>query len=113
MKRRIDEHKGGGLSGGDDPVRRVAGHNVKLGEGGIREIEFLVQTLQLVWGGRDPGLRDRTTLGALRLLTRAGHVPRDAARELAQAYRFLRRAEHRLQMSTTGKPTRCRTGPRI
>ena len=98
MKRRIDEHKGGALSGDADPVTRIAGHNVKLGEGGIREIEFLVQTLQLVWGGRDPGLRDRTTLGALRLLTRAGHVPRSAARELAEAYRFLRRVEHRLQM---------------
>jgi glutamate-ammonia-ligase adenylyltransferase len=98
MKRRIDEHKGGALSGAADPVARIAGHNVKLGEGGIREIEFLVQTLQLVWGGRDPDLRDRTTLGALRLLTRAGHVPRRAARELAEAYRFLRQVEHRLQM---------------
>jgi glutamate-ammonia-ligase adenylyltransferase len=98
MKRRIDEHKGGALSEGTDPVARIAGHNVKLGEGGIREIEFLVQTLQLVWGGRDPGLRDRTTLGALRLLTRAGHVPRRAARELEEAYRFLRQVEHRLQM---------------
>ena len=98
MKRRIDEHKGGALSGGADPVARIAGHNVKLGEGGIREIEFLVQTLQLVWGGRDPGLRDRTTLGALRLLTRAGHVPRPAARELEGAYQFLRQVEHRLQM---------------
>jgi glutamate-ammonia-ligase adenylyltransferase len=98
MKRRIDEYKGTALSGATDPAARVAGHNVKLGEGGIREIEFLVQTLQLVWGGRDPGLRDRTTLGALRLLTRAGHVPRVAARELAAAYRFLREVEHRLQM---------------
>jgi glutamate-ammonia-ligase adenylyltransferase len=98
MKRRIDEHKGGALTDASDPVARIAGHNVKLGEGGIREIEFLVQTLQLVWGGRDPGLRDRTTLGALRLLTRAGHVPRHAARELAADYRFLRQVEHRLQM---------------
>ena len=98
MKRRIDEHKGGALTEADDPVARIAGHNVKLGEGGIREIEFLAQTLQLVWGGRDPGLRVPTTLGALRLLVRAGHVPRDAARELAAAYRFLRRVEHRLQM---------------
>ena len=57
-----------------------------------------MQTLQLVWGGRDPALRDRTTLGALRLLTRAGHVPRRSARELAVAYRFLRQVEHRLQM---------------
>jgi [glutamine synthetase] adenylyltransferase / [glutamine synthetase]-adenylyl-L-tyrosine phosphorylase len=76
----------------------VLGHNVKLGEGGIREIEFLVQTLQLVWGGRDPELRVPTTLGALRLLVRAGHIPRRAASELAAAYRFLRMVEHRLQM---------------
>jgi len=76
----------------------VLGHNVKLGEGGIREIEFLVQTLQLVWGGRDPELRVPTTLGALRLLARAGHIPRRAAAELAGAYRFLRMVEHRLQM---------------
>ena len=98
MKRRIDQVKGGPLNGSTDPVARIAGHNVKLGEGGIREIEFLVQTLQLVWGGRDPGLRDRTTLGALRLLTRSRHVPRRAARELETAYRFLRQVEHRLQM---------------
>ena len=98
MKRRIDAHRGGALVADGDPVARVAGHNVKLGEGGIREIEFLVQTLQLVWGGRDPGLRDPTTLGALGLLARAGHMPRRAAGELADAYRFLRTVEHRLQM---------------
>ncbi len=79
-------------------VSSVAGHNVKLGEGGIREIEFLVQTLQLVWGGRDPELRTPTTVGALRLLARAGHIPRRAAAELSAAYRFLRMVEHRLQM---------------
>ena len=79
-------------------LRPSLGHNVKLGEGGIREIEFLVQTLQLVWGGRDPELRVPTTLGALRLLARAGHIPRRAAAELAAAYRFLRMVEHRLQM---------------
>ena len=55
MKRRIDQHKGGALADAADPLARIAGHNVKLGEGGIREIEFLAQTLQLVWGGRDPG----------------------------------------------------------
>jgi len=98
MKRRIDQHRGGALADALDPVARIAGHNVKLGEGGIREIEFLAQTLQLVWGGRDPALRVPTTLGALRLLVRAGHVPRNAARELAAAYRFLRSVEHRLQM---------------
>jgi glutamate-ammonia-ligase adenylyltransferase len=98
MKRRIDQHRGGALAQVQDPVKRIAGHNVKLGEGGIREIEFLAQTLQLVWGGRDPALRVPTTLGALRLLARAGHIPRRAAIELATAYRFLRSVEHRLQM---------------
>jgi glutamate-ammonia-ligase adenylyltransferase len=98
MKQRIDDHKGTALSDGADPAARIAGHNIKLGEGGIREIEFLVQTLQLVWGGRDPALRDRTTLGALGLLTRSGHISRGASRELGDAYRFLRQVEHRLQM---------------
>jgi glutamate-ammonia-ligase adenylyltransferase len=98
MKRRIDRHKGGALVAADDPVGRILGHNVKLGQGGIREIEFLAQTLQLVWGGRDPGLRDPTTLGALRLLARAGRLQTVAARELGAAYRFLRQVEHRLQM---------------
>jgi glutamate-ammonia-ligase adenylyltransferase len=99
MKRRIDQHKGGALAEAADPLASIAGHNVKLGEGGIREIEFLAQTLQLVWGGRDPSLRVPTTLGALSTLARAGHVPRSAARELAASYRFLRRVEHRLQMT--------------
>jgi glutamate-ammonia-ligase adenylyltransferase len=98
MKRRIDAHRGGAQRDGGNPAARIAGHNVKLGEGGIREIEFLVQTLQMVWGGRDPTLRDPTTLGALRLLMRAGHVRPRAAGELAAAYRFLRGVEHRLQM---------------
>ncbi|MDQ2802341.1 MAG: bifunctional [glutamine synthetase] adenylyltransferase/[glutamine synthetase]-adenylyl-L-tyrosine phosphorylase, partial [Pseudomonadota bacterium] len=98
MKRRIDRHKGGSLAAVTDPVAALAGHNVKLGEGGIREIEFLVQTLQLVWGGRDPGLREPTTLGALHLLARSGHLQPAAASELANAYGFLRQVEHRLQM---------------
>ena len=98
MKRRIDQHKGTALTATRDPLARIAGHNVKLGEGGIREIEFLVQTLQLVWGGRDPNLRVATTLGALRLLARAGRIPKRAAAELETAYRFLRQVEHRLQM---------------
>ncbi|MDR3537863.1 MAG: bifunctional [glutamine synthetase] adenylyltransferase/[glutamine synthetase]-adenylyl-L-tyrosine phosphorylase [Acetobacteraceae bacterium] len=98
MKRRIDQHKGTALTASRDPVAQIAGHNVKLGEGGIREIEFLVQTLQLVWGGRDPDLRTPTTLGALHLLVGAGRVPRRAAAELEEAYRFLRQVEHRLQM---------------
>lgn len=98
MKRRIDEHKGNRESAETNPVVRLLGHNVKLGHGGIREIEFLAQSLQLVWGGRDPSLRVLRTMDALRLLVRAGHVPRRVAGELAVAYRFLRRVEHRLQM---------------
>lgn len=98
MKRRIDTHKKTGLTAAVDPVARIAGHNVKLGQGGIREIEFLAQTLQLVWGGRDPGLRAPATLDALRLLVKAGHLPRRGAADLAAAYRFLRQVEHRLQM---------------
>ena len=98
MKRRIREHKGGALSADEDPVAAIAGHNVKLGDGGIREVEFLAQTLQLVWGGREPALRAPPTLEALRQLARAGHLPRAAARELAESYRYLRRVEHRVQM---------------
>ncbi len=97
MKRRIDARQrppaeAAGLAA------RIAGLNVKLGRGGIREIEFLTQTLELVWGGRDPALREPRTLSALRLLARAGHLPPRAAAELATAYRYLRRVEHRLQM---------------
>jgi glutamate-ammonia-ligase adenylyltransferase len=98
MKRRIDEHRKTGLADGHSALERIIGHNVKLGQGGIREIEFLAQTLQLVWGGRDPALREKRTLVALRLLVRAGHLKPLAARELASAYRFLRQVEHRLQM---------------
>jgi len=93
MKRRINTHKG--LAA---PTLDLAGFDLKLGRGGIREVEFAAQTLQLVWGGRDPWLRDPTTLGALRRLARAGHLPRRACAELTVAYRVLRRAEHRLQM---------------
>jgi glutamate-ammonia-ligase adenylyltransferase len=76
----------------------VAGHDVKLGRGGIREIEFTAQVAQLIWGGRDPSLRDPTTLGALVALAGAGRMDRRAAAELADAYVFLRDVEHRLQM---------------
>ncbi len=93
MKRRINEHRGLG-----DSAIEIAGHDVKLGQGGIREIEFAAQTLQLVWGGRDPRLRDPTTLGAVRRLARAGLLDWRAAAELTVAYRVLRRVEHRLQM---------------
>ena len=95
MKRRINEHRGAARA---DNLGTLMGFDLKLGLGGIREIEFAAQTLQLVWGGRDPALRDPTTLGALKRLARAGHLPRRACAELTVAYRALRRAEHRLQM---------------
>lgn len=95
IKRQIHAHKG--AKGAHETVQ-VAGHDVKLGRGGIREIEFTVQVLQLIWGGRDPALRDPTTLGALSALAAAGKLGRRAAADLADAYVFLRDVEHRLQM---------------
>jgi glutamate-ammonia-ligase adenylyltransferase len=80
-----------------DVERRELAEHVKLGPGGIREIEFIVQALQLVRGGRDAELRVRPTLQALKVLAEKSLLPADAARELADAYVFLRNLEHRLQ----------------
>jgi [glutamine synthetase] adenylyltransferase / [glutamine synthetase]-adenylyl-L-tyrosine phosphorylase len=91
IKRQIDAHRGGGRIA-------VAGHNVKLGRGGIREIEFFAQTQQLIWGGRMPELRAGGTCSALVALAQAGRISTEAATDLTDAYRFLRRVEHRLQM---------------
>jgi len=91
IKKQIHVHKTGeGLE--------AAGANLKLGRGGIREIEFYVQTQQLILGGRDPGLRSSRTLEALDALTERGHVPGEARDELAAAYETLRGLEHRVQM---------------
>ena len=95
IKRQIHAHK---AAKGAGATIALAGHDVKLGRGGIREIEFTAQVLQLIWGGRDPGLRDPTTLGALAALAGAGRIDRRAAADLADAYVFLRNLEHRLQM---------------
>ncbi|QFU17059.1 bifunctional [glutamine synthetase] adenylyltransferase/[glutamine synthetase]-adenylyl-L-tyrosine phosphorylase [Microvirga thermotolerans] len=76
----------------------VAGHDIKLGRGGIREIEFFVQTQQLVFGGRRPALRGRRTLDMLAALHAEGWITEQARDELSHAYRFLRGIEHRLQM---------------
>jgi glutamate-ammonia-ligase adenylyltransferase len=76
----------------------VAGHDIKLGRGGIREIEFFVQTQQLVFGGRRPGLRGRRTLDMLKALHDESWITSQARDELSDAYRFLRTIEHRLQM---------------
>lgn len=92
MRLRIRDHRG--LHG---PIV-VEGHNMKLGAGGIREIEFFTQTRQLIAGGRDPDLRDRTTVGGLAALAAKGWVPADVAEELTALYRAHREVEHRLQM---------------
>jgi glutamate-ammonia-ligase adenylyltransferase len=76
----------------------VAGHNIKLGRGGIREIEFFVQTQQLIAGGRSPGLRTSETLKALDALAVERWISNEARDELAAAYEYLRCVEHRLQM---------------
>ncbi|MFK8252205.1 bifunctional [glutamine synthetase] adenylyltransferase/[glutamine synthetase]-adenylyl-L-tyrosine phosphorylase [Ancylobacter terrae] len=76
----------------------VNGHNVKLGRGGIREIEFFAQTQQLIAGGRDPDLRTPRTLDALSRLAAEGWIGERARDELSEAYIYLRRVEHRLQM---------------
>jgi glutamate-ammonia-ligase adenylyltransferase len=77
--------------------RKDYARNIKLGPGGIREIEFIVQALQLVRGGREPALRVRGTLPALAALATRGLLPRPAIAELTAAYVFLRNLEHRLQ----------------
>src|SRR5688572_3200248 len=80
-----------------DVARRELADHVKLGPGGIREIEFIVQALQLVRGGRDAELTARPTLLILGLLAKKRLLPDEAKAELAEAYVFLRRVEHRLQ----------------
>ncbi len=92
IKRQINAHRGGGRIA-------LAGHNIKLGRGGIREIEFFAQTQQLIWGGRLPALRRRRTVDALHALAAAGKIEPRTAAALSEAYRFLRRVEHRLQMT--------------
>ncbi len=76
----------------------MEGHNVKLGRGGIREIEFFAQTQQLIAGGRIPSLRQGPTVDALRALAAHRMVEATVAEELIESYGFLRRLEHRLQM---------------
>jgi glutamate-ammonia-ligase adenylyltransferase len=74
--------------------------DLKLGQGGIREVEFFVQGLQLVWGGREPRVRGANTIDALRRLRARGFVTEREERELADAYLTLRRLEHRVQFAT-------------
>ena len=75
-----------------------ADRNVKIGRGGIREIELFTQVFQLMYGARDPDLREPNTLAALGALTRAGLLADDVRQDLVRAYVFLRTVEHRLQI---------------
>lgn len=77
--------------------RDLEGH-LKLGRGGIREIEFIVQLQQMIRGGREPALREPSLFAALARLRECGHIPEPSARALEAAYCFLRRLENRLQM---------------
>lgn len=76
----------------------VAGHNIKVGRGGIREIEFFAQTQQLIWGGRLPELRVPATCAAIDMLVALDKTRPTVAAALKEAYRYLRHVEHRLQM---------------
>lgn len=73
-------------------------NNLKLGRGGIREIEFFIQALQLIFAGKNPHVRQRSTLKAMVLLRDAGHLGAEDAATLRQAYIFLRTVEHRIQV---------------
>ncbi len=77
--------------------RRGLKGNIKLGAGGIREIEFMVQSLQLIQGGRDKRLQEKSILKVLPLLTEVKLLPKETSEELAKNYRFLRRLEHCIQ----------------
>jgi glutamate-ammonia-ligase adenylyltransferase len=91
IKRQINAYRGFGQL-------RVRGHDLKVGRGGIREIEFFTQTQQLILGGRVPELRRQDTCGALAALAAGRWIDGATAEELTEAYRFLRTIEHRLQM---------------
>ena len=103
-RRRVDPRLAGEMIGlaqraraelSDDPSR-----DLKLGPGGIREAEFFVQSLQLIWGGKEPRVRARGTLDSLRRLRAAGFVTDREARELTDGYIALRRAEHAVQVAS-------------
>lgn len=91
IKRQIDTKQG-------MHPENLFGYNLKLGRGGIREIEFYAQTQQLIWGGRKPELREKDTVKALYALVRNNEIAEGTAIELEDAYKFYRMVEHRLQM---------------
>src|SRR5262249_26646144 len=79
-------------------VEKVGRGNLKLGRGGIREIEFLVQVLQLIHGGRDERVRGGGSLPTLARLVAGGYLPPEEGMALADAYKFLRNVEHKIQI---------------
>ncbi len=89
MRRRVEEHV---------PAAEVD-RQIKLGAGGLRDVEFTVQLLQLVHGRADPTIRSRNTLAALAELAAGGYVGRSDAAQLGMCYRFLRVLEHRVQLT--------------
>lgn len=91
VKRQLHSAKGGGQI-------EFAGHDIKTGRGGIREIEFFAQTQQLILGGKNDALRSRGTLDAIGALQQYGHVSPGEQRDMSGAYLYLRHVEHRLQM---------------
>ena len=91
IKRQIHAAKGGGAI-------EFMGHDLKTGRGGIREIEFLAQTQQLILGGKDPDLRSRSTVETLKLLAEREQISVVACEELTADYAYLRKVEHRIQM---------------
>ena len=101
MKQKIDRSLG---------REREGAQNLKLGRGGIREIEFFIQALQLIYAGKKPHLRERNSLKALDLLCAEGLIKPAERDQLAAAYRFLRTVEHRIQVvqerQTHNLPTR-------
>ncbi len=92
IRLRIREHKG--LGG----ALKLLGHNIKLGSGGIREIEFFTQTRQLIAGGRDIDLRVRGTIDGLKNLSKKGWIDKTVSEKLISHYTLYRNIEHRLQM---------------
>jgi glutamate-ammonia-ligase adenylyltransferase len=104
IKRQINAHR-------RTDADTLPGFDVKLGHGGIREIEFFAQTQQLIWGGRDPSLRVAGTCPALHALAAAERVDPATVDALEAAYGFLRRVEHRLQMVDDQQTHRLPTAP--
>ena len=101
-RRYLDYHAFEALRGmkaliAQDMERRGMRRNIKLGPGGIREIEFIAQAFQLIYGGREPALRERGIVRVLDTLGATGRLPKEAVHDLQQAYAFLRRVENRLQ----------------